>query len=271
MPNIVTKQHLTQFSQSDLDRIRISTFVEQVDYHHEIASTNDRAMKLAVEPDLIMPALVLAEFQTNGRGRGTNQWWSQSGALTFSLLVETDAWRLPLRRWPQASLTIGLAICEALESLSEDSVFQLKWPNDVYFNQRKVCGILIEVPPARKGVMVIGVGINVNNSVQRGPAELHSSAIALCDATARDLGLIDVLLPALTHIRDRLGWIGHRDEELRTKWRERCMLTGRRISLDSGMRSVTGVCHGIDNDGALLVTTANGTQRCLAGTITVFE
>ena len=118
----------------------------------------------------------------------------------------------PPRQWPQASLTVGLAVCEAIEDILDEPAIQLKWPNDVYVRRRKVCGILIELPPQQKQLIVIGIGINVNNSARDAPAELQSSAIALCDAAQREFSLIDVLLRVLLRLQDRLDWIGRRDE-----------------------------------------------------------
>ncbi len=259
-----------QFSDADLDQVSSSTFVKQVEFHHAIDSTNDRALQLARQQNFDAPMLVLAESQTSGRGRGQNQWWARPGALTFSLLIEADAAQLPPQRWPQASLTAGLAVCEAIEELLDEPAIHLKWPNDVYVQHRKVCGILIEPPPQRKQVIVIGIGINVNNSMEHAPTDLQSTATALCDAAEREFSLADVLVRVLLRLQDRLNWIGQRDDELRTRWRERCLLTGRNVHLDAGTRRVVGLCHGIDDEGALVIETENATERCFAGTVTRF-
>jgi BirA family biotin operon repressor/biotin-[acetyl-CoA-carboxylase] ligase len=270
MATVLRQQNGSQFTAVDLHQIINSTFVEQVEFHRSIDSTNDRALQLAREPTVRSPVLVLAETQTEGRGRGANLWWAQQGALTFSLLIETDAMQLPPRSWPHASLVAGLAVCEAIEDFLEESAIQLKWPNDVYVRERKACGILIELPPERKHVIVIGIGINVNNSARRAPRELQSSAIALYDAAGRKFSLIEVLLRVLVRLEDRLGSIGRRDDELRKNWRERCMLTGRTVHLDCGTRSVFGLCRGIDDEGALLIETPEETERCFAGVVTRF-
>ena len=274
MAEVVGNRRGGQFARADIDRIVQSTFVEQVEFHQAIDSTNNRALELARQPGVRAPLLVLAESQTNGRGRGRNLWWAQQGALTFSLLLNTDAISLPSRQWPLASLTVGLAVSEALEEVLEEvldeSVLQLKWPNDVYLSRRKICGILIEVPPQQKDAIVIGIGINVNNSTRHAPEELQTSAIALCDAAGREFSLLDVLQLVLVRLQERLGWIGIRDEELQSRWRQRCFLTGRTVRLDAGTRSVVGLCRGIDNDGALVIETVNETEHCFAGAVTWF-
>lgn len=259
-----------QFSDADLDQITGSTFVKRVEFHQAIDSTNNRALEIARTAKHESPVLVLAGSQTHGRGRGSNSWWAQSGALTFSLLIKTDQAQLPPPLWPQVSLTTGLAVCEAIAELLSEPAIHLKWPNDVYVRQRKTCGILIESPPGHKGLLVIGIGINVNNSMRHAPAELRSSAIALCDANDKDLSLVEVLVRVLGRLNSRLADIGHRDADLRSSWRSRCLLTGRNVQFDSPTRSIIGLCRGIDDDGALVIETADKIERCYAGTITKF-
>ena len=111
-----------QFTDADLDHILKSTFVERIEFHPAIESTNQRALELAQGSTIGGPLLVLAESQTNGRGRGTNRWWAETGALTFTLLLDT---RLPQRHLPQASLTVGLAVGEAIVRCSERPEYNL--------------------------------------------------------------------------------------------------------------------------------------------------
>lgn len=270
MIDVFGDQEGSQFTAADWDRVLRSTFVRQVEFHREIRSTNDRALELARQAGRQYPLLVLAEEQIAGRGRGANRWWAGRGALTFSLLLETQALDLPPRRWPQASLTAGLAVSEAIETMLADRCVQLKWPNDVYVRGRKACGILVEVPPRGDGRVVVGIGINVNNSLREAPPELQATATALCDAAQREFAVIEVLEQVLVRLAERLQGIGRQDEELRNRWRERCLLTGRDVQVKLGGRTVEGTCRGIDEEGALVVDTAHGVERCLAGVVTRF-
>jgi BirA family biotin operon repressor/biotin-[acetyl-CoA-carboxylase] ligase len=256
-----------RFSDADRNLILASTFVEQIEFHPEIESTNDRAMALARQGVDQQPLLILAESQTRGRGRGANSWWATDGALTFTVLLKVD---LAPRRLPKASLTAGLAVCEAVEEAIQHSGFQLKWPNDIYLNERKLSGILIELPPGKDLWMAIGIGINVNNSSRHAPPELQRSIIALCDTGSINLSLTQVLIGVLNRLEDRLGWIGRHDDELCHSWRKRCLLTGRQVRLEIGTRKVVGQCRGIDRNGALLIDTSEGTERFMAGAITQF-
>ena len=268
------------FTEADLRRVQIETFVQQIEFHRELASTNDLALTLVGQDGLSCPLLVLAEIQTAGRGRRANRWWAAGGALTFSLLLETDsplqadgsaAGPLPPHRWPLVSMTAGLAICEALEELLPKVEIQLKWPNDVYIQGRKVCGILVETPRLRSGKLVLGVGLNVNNSITSATEEISKTASALCDVSGSPFPLADVLIGLLNKLKERLDWIGVRDQELRDRWRKRCLLTNRRVQVDTDNSQLVGLCQGIDDEGALLLDTKEGRKQCFAGSITLLE
>ena len=76
-------------STNDIELIKADSIVRTVEFHRELPSTNDLALQLATLVELDTPLLVLTEFQTAGRGRGSNQWWSAPGSLTFSLVIDT--------------------------------------------------------------------------------------------------------------------------------------------------------------------------------------
>lgn len=260
---------LFAFSENDLARIRSETPIEYLEFHKELASTNDLSLELAALDDVPLPLLVLTEKQTAGRGQRERHWWSSPGALTFSFSFSTEQFELPPEQWPKVSLTAGLAICEALEELLPGDVVQVKWPNDVYAQGKKICGILVESPSVSQRRLVIGVGINVNNSVQDAPAEVAELATTMADLQGNPTPLAAVLIKVVRNLSDRLPWIGTRDEELAARWRQTSLLIGLKVAVENPAGSCQGICRGIDGDGALLVETGEGEQRCLAGTVSI--
>lgn len=263
------ERHHEAMQSFHLQRLRDETFVREIDFHWELDSTNSHAIQRAEEPDLLTPLLVLAERQTAGRGRGANQWWSAAGALTFSVVVSLDS--LPHDKIPQMSLTVGLAICQALEQLAPLADFSLKWPNDVYLNAKKLSGILIELPRHQPPRAVIGVGVNVNNSVASAGGEVAERAIALCDALAAEHDLTEVLILCLQHLETRLEQLATHPRELLDQWRAYHLLSGQQIEVDTYGRTIQGTCLDLDEDGALLIETRSGIERCLGGVIRSFE
>ena len=127
----------------------------------EVDSTNNYLRRLDA-PDSPCPLLVTAEYQTAGRGADTNRWESARGEnLLFSLHVQPQA--LPARHMFAISEVAALALVTALTSFSE-APFTIKWPNDIYYGDSKVAGILIEndLQGAFVRRSVVGIGINVN-------------------------------------------------------------------------------------------------------------
>ncbi len=273
---------LASFTPDDLRRLRTETFLREVELHAEIGSTNDRALALCGETNLPVPYLILTEQQTAGRGRGANRWWSNDGALLFSVIIDATDYALPESRWPQISLTAGIAGCEVLDSLanttnsglaskSRGHTVGLKWPNDVWLNNRKACGILVEVPPTRCGRLVIGVGLNVNNSFDSAPAELQLNATSLSDETGIVFDRTTVLATLLQQFDNDLKRLAEAGASLAERWQSRCVLRDRIVSLDIGQRVITGLCKGIADDGALRLQTPSGEQRFYGGVIRRIE
>jgi BirA family biotin operon repressor/biotin-[acetyl-CoA-carboxylase] ligase len=257
----------------DLDRLRRDSFVAAVERHATLTSTNDRALELAALEALDVPLLILADEQTAGRGRGKNHWWSGAGALTFSLVFDparVGAGALRAEHWPRVALTAGVALCDALGELAPHLDFGLKWPNDVLLSGKKVAGILVEIPPARPPVprrLVLGMGLNVNNSLADAPAEIQSVGTALCDATGLEFDPAQVLLTWLAAFDASLRALAAGDPALPTRWRSRCVLSGKRVELKAAERTVHGMCRGIDDEGALLLETASGVEKLFAGVL----
>src|SRR5262245_44613622 len=269
----------------DIARISATGLVAGVDYHESLGSTSDRALALGAEGDAAMPLLVLAQQQTAGRGRGSNRWWTTPGGLTFSLLLEAPPSRLPAERWPQVALAAGVAASDALQSQVAGAKLQVKWPNDVYLAGRKVCGILSESIPGWRDRLVVGMGINVNNRMQaredRGEGTgaggaapaiqsgLAATATSLIDQDGISRDLTDVLIGVLDQFDRR--WqelLDDRFDLAAAAYLGRCVLTSRAVTIQqAGGQTVTGVCAGIDDFGALKLRTATGEHSILSGTV----
>ena len=251
----------------DPQRILAATSLSRIEYREELGSTNDLALELARQVDTPLPLLVLTDQQTAGRGRGVRRWWSAAGALTCSVVIEVDPSQLPRPRAALISLTTALAIADALQSLVPDAVIGLKWPNDVLIGAGKVCGVLVESPPHPAGRFVIGFGLNVNNSSAQAPIELRATVTSLRDAAQRDFDLQDVLIRILQRLTEYVQLLTVNGLDPSDRWSPRCVLTGRTVEVEIGRQRLAGVCQGIDRDGALLVHTSQGQQRCRSGTV----
>ena len=156
----------------------------------ETASTNqflkEKNLTTSTEGSI---TVIVADYQTAGKGQGTNTWESESGKnLLFSILVHPTT--LPIERQYILSEAAALSYKEVLDAYTED--ISVKWPNDIYWQDRKISGTLIETSLSKGAIkdFIIGTGININ---QR---EFHSDApnpVSLCQITGRETPLEEVL------------------------------------------------------------------------------
>jgi BirA family biotin operon repressor/biotin-[acetyl-CoA-carboxylase] ligase len=211
-------------------------------------STNDRARLLA-ERGAPHGTLVTAEAQTAGRGRQGRNWLAPAGkALLCSVIL-----RPPPRLAPLAA---GVAVAEVVEAATRAGAAEVKWPNDVLLEGRKVAGILVEGRP-QQGWAVLGVGVNVAVSADQLPAELRATAGGL-GLTAAD---VEPILAAVLTGLER--WLCSPREQVLETLRARDALRGRQVRWAGG----AGRADGIDGCGRLRVITDGGVELLDAGEV----
>lgn len=221
--------------------------------HHspELSSTSDEALRL-VRSGVAGPFVVLADRQLAGRGRrGTSWFCDDRGGLAFSLAIAPT---LPRILWPRLALVAGLAVVIVLERRHYRS--ELKWPNDVLIQKRKVAGILAE---SERDSVVFGFGVNCR--LQQLPAELADSATSLAlesgDLPTRE----ELLLEIVAELQSLLGMAEKDFGNLIEMVRERCALTGELIRYRIGDQVQQGLCQGVGDGGELLVQHEGKTHR----------
>ena len=168
----------------------------------ETDSTNRWLQKyLATDERSDANLVIWAEYQTAGRGCGTNQWESERGEnLTFSMLIHPK--ELPAMQQFHISMAISLAICEAIGQYIGD--VSIKWPNDIYWRNGKIGGILIENTLKGSIIMdsIIGVGLNVNQRVFKSDAPNPVSMWQICEHETDREALLKEILEAFERILD---------------------------------------------------------------------
>ena len=167
----------------------------------------------------------------------------------------------------KVSLSVGLAVCQALHTVSPNLDLGLKWPNDIHLNAKKLAGILVEVPAQPQAAsqwMVLGIGININNSLAAHPV-LKSTATSLVDETASRWSLAHVLRSSLQYLSTELHNLSSSPQDSLNRWQKWCVLQGHAIAVTVGEREVQGICRGIDEQGGLLIDTGAGIEQVLAG------
>jgi BirA family biotin operon repressor/biotin-[acetyl-CoA-carboxylase] ligase len=120
-------------------------------------------------------------------------------------------------------------------------------------NGRKICGILVEPPKGSISELVIGVGINVANSLSKAPQEVRKIATSIVDETDNEFSPSDVLLKFLQHFETLIRHLGSESLNISERWQQQCTLTGHQISIESGDHQIAGLCRGISDTGAINV------------------
>ncbi len=205
-------------------------------------------------------AIATTDHQTGGRGRRGRSWVEAPGtAVLVSVLLRPP----PAREAPQLSLVGGVAAAMAVEDALALAA-QIKWPNDVMVDRRKVAGVLAE---ARDGIVVLGIGINVNQTREQLPEDARVAAASLRTIDGRERDREAMLASLLAHL-DRLyeAWCDRGLDAVYEDLAARDFLRGRRVSVDG----VAGVAQMITRDGRLEVSTGSGPVLIESGEV-VFE
>lgn len=229
----------------------------------EVDSTNSELMRRA-RAGRLEPVLLVAEQQTAGRGRMGRQWHSgaqatgpRSQALTFSLGLN-----LTPADWSGLSLAVGLSVAQ---SLHPD--IRLKWPNDLWWHDRKLAGILIETAnwgEARASrYVVVGVGLNLQTPDGAGLSTAPVGLVELLPGLDAAQALLRIAAPLVQTVQ---RFEDHGFAPFQDAFNVRDALAQLPVTLSDGLQ---GVAQGVDASGALLVRTGQGVQRVSSAEVSV--
>ena len=221
----------------------------------ELDSTNRWALQQGVCGDVC-----LVEQQSAGRGRRGRQWQSPSGVNVY-LSVRWCFTPVP-EHLPLLSLVTGLAVAEALEDCAIHG-HGLKWPNDVYYDGKKLGGILLEAVGSLEQV-VIGIGLNVNMLSEAG-AEIDQPWTSLQQIAGKPVERNVLVSAVLQRLLKRLRGFSRLDmAQFQTDWQQRDVLLGRQVQALSGTEVLLGLASGINNQGQLIIEFNDGSIKNLS-------
>ncbi len=225
-----------------------------------VDSTNAEAKRRILRGEGAHADTIIADRQTQGRGRRDHVWESPLGNLYFSLIITP---RLQESAWARYSLLSAVILSRVLGSIVDPDRFLFKWPNDVLIDEHKVSGLLIEaLHHEGQPFLIIGVGVNVLHH----PFDSDFPATSLAACGVSDI-LPDRLLQRFMAEFD-VNWQAFQNEGFAVFYRriERQLYgLGKKIRLAlSEERHVEGICRGIDEEGQLLLEDENGVRRSYA-------
>ena len=238
-------------------QISTALFPYNIYYQPIISSTNEWILQNI--PSLKKGDLCVAEYQTAGRGRRGRQWLSPfAGQIMFSFYWTFD----PKKSIEGLSLVIGLAIAEVLN-------VQVKWPNDILFNGRKLGGILVEIANHKNGMLnlVIGVGINVSLPKQ---TEISQPYAEVCEIDP-DVERQTLLPKLIQHLYARLNTFEQNgiNEEFQQAWQSYNAFSNNEVNVLTEQGTILGIEQGIDERGYLKVLCGNKIQMFNGGEVSL--
>jgi BirA family transcriptional regulator, biotin operon repressor / biotin---[acetyl-CoA-carboxylase] ligase len=251
-----------------------SPLAANVELHEKLGSTQQRARELA-RAGAPHGTLVVSKIQTGGRGRLGRTWGSPAGGLWMSLVLRLG---ISTEVAPRITQTAAVGVAKALRKLGVGA--EIKWPNDLLVDGRKICGILAEssvenIPVAAKKVgagegrrvdfVVLGVGLNANLDPQDlGVPENH--AATLRSELGQDIDLLVLLDSLLSHLDFELGRIEDFGAIL-DDWRALNCTLGERVRVHRFGEVLEGVALDLGPEGALLLETRDGVVELFEGEI----
>jgi BirA family biotin operon repressor/biotin-[acetyl-CoA-carboxylase] ligase len=235
----------------------------------QTASTNDIIERLARD-GVKEGVVVFAESQTKGRGRLGRKWLSPAKkGLWFSVLLRPE---LRPQQVTQLTVVSATALRRAIEEQTGLKA-EIKWPNDILVQGKKVAGILTELSAEldRVKYVILGIGVDVNLNAADFPAELRKTAGSLKAALGQAVSRPELAVTVLRKLdEDYVRLCDGRFEALANEWEKHCATLGHRVAIRMGDRQLSGRAESLGEDGALLLRTEHGRlERIVGGDVEV--
>jgi BirA family biotin operon repressor/biotin-[acetyl-CoA-carboxylase] ligase len=248
---------------------KTKTIGRDIRVFEETTSTNDVIEKLARD-GVKEGVAVFAESQTKGRGRLGRKWMSPTHkGLWFSILLRPE---LRPQETTQLTVASATALRRAIRTVTALSA-EIKWPNDLLIGGKKVVGILTEMSAEVDRVrhVILGIGVDVNQSTAEFPPELRKIATSLKTEAGREISRAELATEMLRELdADYARICGGQFSGVADEWEAGCSTIGQNVSVQMGTRRICGHAESLDDDGALLVRTEHGRlERVIGGDVTL--
>jgi len=242
---------------------------KEIYYYPEIKSTNIMAKEKALhrEDGIIEGTLIIAERQSAGKGRLGREWFSPAGGIWLSIILYPQ---LPPSYIPRITLMTAVAVVKAIKICTQIES-QIKWPNDILINEKKVCGILTEMSAELDIInwVVVGIGINANIDIRDFPKDIQKNTTSLKETSGKEISrvkLIRIFLQEFEKYYEKLKKKGF--PSILREWKFYSHTLGKKIRVDIGEKIITGEAIDINESGALVLKKEDGELiEIISGTI----
>ncbi|WP_292466840.1 biotin--[acetyl-CoA-carboxylase] ligase [Methanolobus sp.] len=242
--------------------LRTSLIGTDIRYYSELGSTNNTAREIAAK--VTEGTVVIAETQTNGRGRLGTEWQSASGGVWVSLILKPS---IPLENVSKITLVVGIAVTNALRALNVDA--HVKWPNDVLVKGKKICGILTEVSAEVEKVdhIILGIGINANVKLSDLKDEIRKNSTSIANELGKTIDRTTFLADLFYELEQQyIRFKTKQFTDIVDEWINLSDTIGKEVKITTPNKIIEGKAVGITERGALVVIDRNGNrQEIIAG------
>lgn len=242
---------------------------KEIYYFPELKSTNIMAKEKALyrAEGIGEGSLIIAERQSAGKGRLGREWFSPAGGIWLSIILFPQ---LPPSYISRITLMTAVAIVKAIKICTQIKS-QIKWPNDILINEKKVCGILTEMSAELDIInwVVVGIGINVNMDHRKFPENIQANTISLKEVSGKEVLRVKLLQTFLQEFEKYYESLKRRESSsILREWKLCSHTLGRKIRVDMGERIITGEAVDINEEGALILKKEDGALiKIISGTI----
>ncbi|MCX8012272.1 MAG: biotin--[acetyl-CoA-carboxylase] ligase [Desulfobacterota bacterium] len=238
---------------------KTSIIGREILFYTKVDSTN-RLAKMIANQNTLEGTVIVADYQTQGEGRKKRKWISPPKKnLLFSVILFPQIWVAEVF---QITLLASFAVCKTLIQLFNLNA-QIKWPNDIYVNRRKICGILAEIAAEGKKAkwVIVGIGVNVNVDFSD-EGELNNIATSVKMETGRTQNR-RMILRRIIEEMDRLYqlFLNGNFFLIREEWLKHSLIIGKTVRVFSDNFEETGFAETIDETGALIILTSEGKRK----------
>jgi BirA family biotin operon repressor/biotin-[acetyl-CoA-carboxylase] ligase len=251
------------------DELKTRRLGKKIYYFDTVDSTQNFATSIAKNKD-DFGAVIIAESQTSGKGRRGRQWVSPKGGIWLSIILEPnfDIYKITL-----IPFAVAIALANAIQKTLNIKT-ELKWPNDLTLNSKKVAGIIIDVTIESTKIesIVIGIGINFQVKTKQIETKIKKSGnfygvnTLLKNEKTKPAKLVKEFLVELESVLESLQ--ANKTQQITEQWMKNSSTIGQTITVTDGDTKISGRAMGLDTDGSLIVKQGSKSIRVTSGDIT---
>ena len=242
---------------------------KEIYYFPELKSTNIMAKEKALHraEGIDEGTLIIAERQSAGKGRLGREWFSPAGGIWLSIILYPQLSPSYISR---ITLMTAVAVVKAIKICTHIKS-QIKWPNDILINEKKVCGILTEMSAELDIInwVVVGIGINVNIDHRKFPEDIQENTISLKATSGKEISRVKLAQTFLQEFEKYYESLKRKEfPSILREWKLYSHNLGKKIRVDTGERIITGEAMDINESGALILKKEDGElAEIISGTI----